>query len=156
MGPARRPRILWRQDFNPPTPCGVGRAEVVDERIRGAFQSTHPLRGGTSSYPPPSTRYPFQSTPCGVGHAILVFPSAEVHFNPPTPCGVGLCHFKPPYKSHNFNPPTPCRVGPFFRSSAVSIVPFQSTHPVRGGTEKQSHFFGSCYFNPPTPCGVGR
>ncbi len=56
----------------------------------------------------------------------------------------------------NFNPPTPCGVGLRKEFVSCSSFPFQSTHPMRGGTasptaptEDERHF------NPPTPCGVG-
>ena len=34
----------------------------------------------------------------------------------------------------NFNPPTPCGVGPGKNSTLKVTDPFQSTHPMRGGT----------------------
>ncbi len=34
--------------FNPRTPCGVRLSEVLNSRLKKAFQSTHPLRGATS------------------------------------------------------------------------------------------------------------
>ena len=82
--------LLW-SNFNPPTPCGVGRSHTIKSAINFLFQSTHPVWGGTSS--------------------ILGSEAASADFNPPTPCGVG--HSQKGNKSHyhNFNPPTPCGVG---------------------------------------------
>ena len=37
------------QDFNPPTPCGVGRIIALIYQVAKKFQSTHPVRGGTSN-----------------------------------------------------------------------------------------------------------
>ena len=100
------------------------------------------------------------------------------YFNPPTPCGVGpnrpvvqgagVISIHPPRAGWDsamspsagtiiyFNPPTPCGVGHIPRIVFSTLVLFQSTHPVRGGTlrlrwSKRVPF----YFNPPTPCGVG-
>ena len=59
-----------------------------------------------------------------------------LNFNPPTPCGVG--HGRAalnPLGNINFNPPTPCGVGPNLRRHRSREREFQSTHPVRGGTE---------------------
>ena len=36
------------EDFNPPTPCGVGRSTFAPPGSPTEFQSTHPVRGGTS------------------------------------------------------------------------------------------------------------
>ena len=35
------------RNFNPPTPCGVGRGESPISVVITIFQSTHPVRGGT-------------------------------------------------------------------------------------------------------------
>ncbi len=36
-----------RNNFNPPTPCGVGQGNVGYPAVCEIFQSTHPVRGGT-------------------------------------------------------------------------------------------------------------
>ena len=79
----------------------------------------------------------------------------------------------------NFNPPTPCGVGQPQVEMNLQVLTFQSTHPVRGGTNDfaadvfiklisihppRAGWDGSTlrtkwamlYFNPPTPCGVGQ
>ncbi len=78
-------------NFNPPTPCGVGRISSAEYPICLRFQSTHPVWGGT--LPP----HPFLSS-----NAISIHPPRvgwdggetvtiryRRDFNPPTPCGVG-------------------------------------------------------------------
>ena len=65
--PAEAPAVGC--DFNPPAPCGAG---LVNAGMGGEvfqFQSTRPLRGGTSFALS-------QSTPAN-------------NFNPPAPCGAG-------------------------------------------------------------------
>ena len=53
----------WPWNFNPRTPCGVRRAEIKKYVQVEEFQSTHPLRGATSSPPKPlSMQTRFQST----------------------------------------------------------------------------------------------
>ena len=79
----------WR-NFNPRTPCGVRRRRFPRIRKRCRFQSTHPLRGATSS-PDRSSRHGSISI-----HAPLAgcdrFAERDraglCHFNPRTPCGV--------------------------------------------------------------------
>ena len=43
----RQEKLHATHNFNPPTPCGVGRWSAVQSRVKGGFQSTHPVRGGT-------------------------------------------------------------------------------------------------------------
>ena len=62
---------------------------------------------------------------------------AAIYFNPPAPCGAGrtttlLCGL-PIY----FNPPAPCGAGQYILQPAQVNVKFQSTRPVRGGTEER-------------------
>ena len=127
--------------------------------IFAAFQSTHPVRGGTmrrlidlsngSNFNPP--------TPCGVGLLVgcffykrTLFQSTHpvrggtwtlpmgnmtsTNFNPPTPCGVGPGQRPASRDPCYFNPPTPCGVGPLPVGHGRQLLKFQSTHPVRGGT----------------------
>ena len=163
------PRARWDQHtaccppacryFNPPTPCGVGPPAAGGSPASTAFQSTHPVRGGTSACSRSLTN--------------------NQGFNPPTPCGVGPAASSTGMAWPNsFNPPTPCGVGPTWRNSSRPPRTFQSTHPVRGGTQPASHSsagtavsihppragwdnmpgpwaFRPLGFNPPTPCGVG-
>ena len=104
--------------FNPPTPCGVGR-HVGQIAVPGLqFQSTHPVRGGT-----------IMLGNLDVSNIISIHPPRagwDIHSGP-------LC-----VACDDFNPPTPCGVG--LLSIPVLALPatFQSTHPVRGGTRKDS------------------
>ena len=83
---------LGEADFNPPTPCGVGRwAKSPVSRCFG-FQSTHPVRGGT----------PLE---------MLALVEATISIHPPR-AGWDARHL--------------------LRRIGFQI--FQSTHPVRGGT----------------------
>ena len=114
-------------------------------------------------------------------------------FNPPVPCGAGpylrsirraCCHFNPPasvalgLSALYFNPPAPCGAGPPAPFDIIGMSIFQSTRPLRGGTEAaqgvntiraisihpslagrdrlpdQSRWKWR-YFNPPAPCGAG-
>ena len=123
--------------FNPPTPCGVGRVREILPLLSILFQSTHPMRGGTAHGGPSLPQNPY--------------------FNPPTPCGVGLIIERRGQHNTNFNPPTPCGVGLRFALFGAREGPFQSTHPMWGGTGSRIRRIGrSANFNPPTPCGVGQ
>ena len=125
-----------RPHFNPRTPCGVRPWEDIMERMGYEFQSTHPLRGATSSASAPAGFPPqFQSThPLrGATAPDGRCDGATGHFNPRTPCGVRL----EATKRH------------------VAEQAFQSTHPLRGATTfycKRSYLWHN--FNPRTPCGV--
>ena len=56
----------------------------------------------------------------------------------------------------NFNPPSPCGEGRVTGGIASGGSGFQSTLPVRGGTETASSLQHSIRdFNPPSPCGEG-
>ena len=104
----------------------------------GRFQSTHPMRGATSLR--------FNCIP--LCHISIHAPHAgcdDVRHQTP-------CHL--PY----FNPRTPCGVR--LKAILVGIDPwviFQSTHPMRGATNRIYVLLKSLpYFNPRTPCGVRR
>ena len=88
-----------------------------------AFQSTHPVWGGTT--PSSGKRW------------------KQSHFNPPTPCGVGPKVFADQWYKSDFNPPTPCGVGPGGMRGLARIGSFQSTHPVWGGTNHLSDMLPS-------------
>ncbi len=125
------------QDFNPPTPCGVGRIIALIYQVAKKFQSTHPVRGGTrASFKRQAKKSRFQSThPVRGGTAGYVrSPLPLAYFNPPTPCGVGLRYREDVIRCAYFNPPTPCGVGHIAHAGTAFGTGFQSTHPVRGGT----------------------
>ena len=122
-------------DFNPPTPCGVGPDTRAPRRRYLRFQSTHPVRGGTWQI--------LRHCPCIV---ISIHPPRAgwdtdfcnvwmldiISIHPPRAGWDGrsvVCN----RRIEHFNPPTPCGVGPSFYRSSVYLH----------------------NFNPPTPCGVG-
>ena len=55
-------------------------------------------------------------------------------FNPRTPCGVRRAQNCNSLYSHNFNPRTPCGVRRTHCRTVRTVMPFQSTHPMRGAT----------------------
>ena len=88
--PMTKTRKYLLTNFNPRTPCGVRLPLGWLELRQNVFQSTHPLRGATTS----------------LFRALLLM----INFNPRTPCGVrqqcGILHARRRY----FNPRTPCGV----------------------------------------------
>ena len=186
------PRAGWDQKpgamgcsggyFNPPTPCGVGPESDADGECPIAFQSTHPVRGGTPSRPAAYQANPISIHPPRAGWDAASNARRPPHgyFNPPTPCGVGQLWICAKEQGFYFNPPTPCGVGRIgvqigqYRRP-ISIHPPRagwdvrrwtacekpqniSIHPPRAGWDEwqQIGAFKKVYFNPPTPCGVGR
>ena len=93
-----RGRATERRDFNPPAPCGAGLADYLDMTNHVQFQSTRPMRGGTTGKPSRGATGAFQSTRPVRGGTRRCWRTAESHcdFNPPAPCGAGL-----PYRGNN-------------------------------------------------------
>ena len=60
-------------NFNPPTPCGVGRLPILAAALMVLFQSTHPVRGGTTLYVFAFTVSIFQSTHPVRGGTVLKY-----------------------------------------------------------------------------------
>ena len=123
--------------FNPPAPCGAGRAAWL-LRDCGSEISIHPPRAGRDA-------------------ANLSQITTAMDFNPPAPCGAGRIGMGPTISQHrisihppragrdllsgvtsphqgHFNPPAPCGAGRLFKIFLTAIFTFQSTRPVRGGT----------------------
>ena len=153
----RRPR----QYFNPPAPCGAGPGWFTGT-VSGLGISIHPPHAGRD---------------CGGTHRRQ--PGHD--FNPPAPCGAGRFRkvAQRGHKAISIHPPRAGRdVSPQMlpsRSSMISIHPpragrdqqrqgtrhivvtFQSTRPVRGGTNLLPPTMPSnTDFNPPAPCGAGQ
>ena len=175
-------QIILSKNFNPPSPCGEGPESPVFFPSSTKFQSTLPMRGGThpsiaghpciaiSIHPPHAGRDPTPASHC----------YCNSYFNPPSPCGEGLRPQAPAAaKISNFNPPSPCGEGLVDSNSFPSMLTFQSTLPLRGGTIDPYFFPRLCdisihpphagrdagsqrrvargqNFNPPSPCGEGR
>ena len=102
--------------FNPPTPWGVGPGSAI---LADAFQpiSIHPPRGG---WDPKCQDRRYR-------HAISIHPPRG---------GWDRYGFPGNIQALDFNPPTPWGVGPIRGQRLTSTFPFQSTHPVGGGTEE--------------------
>ena len=98
--------------FNPRTPCGVRQLAAKDAKIAEQFQSTHPLRGATSTKSSSLKAYKFQSTHPLRGATCVICPK----------CGKQVISIHAPLagcdqktaakanKKQNFNPRTPCGV----------------------------------------------
>ena len=121
--------------FNPPTPCGVGPGSSGMSPDREAFQSTHPVWGGTLPFLLIRVSLSFQSThPVWGG----------------TPGGgTGRRHYR-----ISIHPP---RVGWDEEELAELRKADISIHPPRVGWDRCSvpRTARPRNFNPPTPCGVG-
>ena len=168
--------------FNPPSPCGEGRARWVSLRYVSRFNPPSPCGEGLSRtvntfscsecFNPPS--------PCGEGRRLstasricLTFQSTLpvwggtdffhagrspwfVSIHPPR-VGRDTCLTKHLPKRERFNPPSPCGEGPSLCVFAILDCSFQSTLPVWGGTSAWYLVIGiASGFNPPSPCGEGH
>ena len=125
------------------------------------FQSTHPVRGATGwrCHQGQQLAISIQAPRAGCDMACLPCSGSRIHFNPRTPCGVRLgfrtaddvfaeisihapragCDFGDMLTmatDGNFNPRTPCGVRPSAELSCFLPALFQSTHPVRGATQR--------------------
>ena len=145
------------------------------------FQSTRPLRGGTTKFVQMVITSRFQSTrPLRGGTA--GHDSAElvtwISIHPPL-AGRDPDDVQGQPLFADFNPPAPCGAGPLIRYWAQMEMQFQSTRPLRGGTilrgaaedarkisihpplagrdyDVEASHAPRQYFNPPAPCGAGR
>ena len=143
--------------FNPRTPCGVRQGESGAKSYMVAFQSTHPLRGATSSDVLSDSRLPFQST-----HPLRGATRGGVHqpqhhgisiHAPLAGCDDGLDRLA--YRRHGFQSTHPLRGATTPLQLLMVLVLFQSTHPLRGATlVKFDRALVLGHFNPRTPCGV--
>ena len=134
-----RPLKGLMANFNPRTPCGVRRSRVGKIKRQDGFQSTHPLRGATSTrWPGTWPGHHFNPrTPCGVRLSLTICnTSRQSDFNPRTPCGVRRTQVAHEVAAHHhFNPRTPCGVRRRVRAARrTPSCRFQSTHPLRGAT----------------------
>ena len=149
--------ITSRLYFNPPAPCGAGPRLLVSSMPILPFQSTRPLRGGTTtkemrqraeaiSIHPPLAGRDVDLIVIGICLAISIHPplagrdsytvkildSNGISIHPP------LAGRDPdiPHSRHDpfdFNPPAPCGAGP----------------------QRGDDGMAKTDFNPPAPCGAG-
>ena len=166
--------------FNPPAPCGAGPHGHCRPGGLHPFQSTRPVRGGTAKDTDCATNKQFQSTrPVRGGTGgrgdLCRTPKISIHppragrdgfgctntysqtdFNPPAPCGAGHDAVQDRVNELLFQSTRPVRGGTDVGHLAVILRGFQSTRPVRGGTSSWI-ITGSTAenFNPPAPCGAG-
>ena len=100
-------------NFNPPAPCGAGRNSTPQPTYLVQFQSTRPLRGGTSTSWTSASAARISIHPPLAGRDATRRRSRRTssNFNPPAPCGAGRSH--PAFYTYpsDFNPPAPCGAG---------------------------------------------
>ena len=147
-------------NFNPPAPCGAGHAGAFQSISDILFQSTRPVRGGTSycvaRYKQDAISiHPPRAGRDGEGRCAQ---SELKDFNPPAPCGAGplrccRCGYQ---RWVSIHPPRAGRDSET-RLCQIQQKEFQSTRPVRGGTHITAPPQNlNKHFNPPAPCGAGR
>ena len=120
-------------------PPHAGRDQIaarINSQMIG-FQSTRPMRGGTLTIFPRSISWVFQSTRPMRGGTANISRSAQKsgYFNPPAPCGAG------PRDSLNRQVRVGISIHPPHAGRDViltrlpwTLLQFQSTRPMRGGT----------------------
>ena len=144
--------------FNPRTPCGVrrDRQQIVCPAVE---ISIHAPRAGCDAGDLPGhglERISIHAPRAGCDTPGPITSAAFRYFNPRTPCGVRLQLIGEAVKTVGISihaPRAGCDV------VAMAAPPyagaFQSTHPVRGATERVVRLSTMVMnFNPRTPCGV--
>ena len=123
-------------DFNPPVPCGAGPACTPCCQPYPAFQSTRPLRGGTSG----SVRYHRHE------HISIHPPLSGRDFRIRRTRADADISIHPPLSGRDFR---------IRRTRADADI---SIHPPLSGRDHRSTARPRCraHFNPPAPCGAGR
>ena len=120
-------------------PPRAGRDALLPQPLppQPQFQSTRPVRGGTSrSAIHASSFFLFQSTRPVRGGTINsasspVSPLISIH---PPRAGRDMAGINWRRRTRNFNPPAPCGAGLCHKFGKYNYPEFQSTRPVRGGT----------------------
>ena len=172
---------LHHENFNPPTPWGVGLSmdlyqmviklisihpprggwDPVADDVSSAvqrFQSTHPVGGGTPLRRGRAGRVCISIHPPRGGWDPFSPPVRLMvtHFNPPTPWGVGLAQIRDGGDGEVFQSTHPVGGGTV-GDNQVEFIRGISIHPPRGGWDPSMAALLRCpvNFNPPTPWGVG-
>ena len=129
-------------------------------RRRCAFQSTHPLRGATSSLGLLRCRKQYFNprTPCGVRPRAARGASSDKIFQSTHPLrGATRGDGRDSRDEGHFNPRTPCgvRLSRFYIFLQIFSISIHA--PLAGCDIFAARGTGSCgHFNPRTPCGVRR
>ena len=103
------------------------------------FQSTHPMRGATLRRYIRDDWYRFQSTHPMRGATDTGIAATDIaEFQSTHPMrGATIDQYKDAHRSLNFNPRTPCGVRLDRKKPLAEKTIFQSTHPMRGATLKE-------------------
>ena len=193
---SRHPCRLCR-NFNPRTPCGVRPPRMKGVHIMAKFQSTHPLRGATRqlwdrlfcimiSIHAPLAGCDLEDHPAVRGLPISIHAplagcdivkketrnekTISIHaplagcdgafrqrllactdFNPRTPCGVRQEFPHHPYQSKEFQSTHPLRGATERQITKNRFIKFQSTHPLRGVTRQTIPGFAGFRFQSTHP-----
>ena len=135
-----RTSAIWRRleaYFNPRSPCGERQLAFVYKIDAGAFQSTLPVRGATSTdcRRQCAERISIHAPRAGSDKPLEQHPRTVDNFNPRSPCGERplpcLCASR--WRCISIHAPRAGSDSPFF-SRLSSLRIFQSTLPVRGAT----------------------
>ena len=155
------PRDSATNHFNPRTPCGVRLIARKTTMCRRLFQSTHPVRGATTSVPTVFQRQQISIHAPRAGCDVFILRCCtsrrgiSIHA-PRAGCDASVLR-KNSVRLFDFNPRTPCGVRLKMPPGVKWDQKFQSTHPVRGATRRNSMYLCEPRnFNPRTPCGVRR
>ena len=161
-GAGRAPRPAgspWTQNFNPPAPCGAGHCTDRVQHGDTGFQSTRPVRGGTVCCGKPHPVHRISIHPPRAGRDVVWYGlnwSFEL-FQSTRPVRGGTRHNLTDGQAGliSIHPP---RAGRDAESGFELLARIISIHPPRAG--RDIHATGptpGCWnFNPPAPCGAGR
>ena len=132
--------LLTLGHFNPPSPCGEGRIGLWKSGGADSFQSTLPVRGGTPTVEKKGAETEFQSTLPVRGGTVLQCQRTkfeDISIHPPRAGRDGRAVVRYLRTVQYFNPPSPCGEGLSRGLQDVNRLLFQSTLPVRGGTQQR-------------------
>ena len=123
-------------DFNPPAPCGAGLELDFNRGFHLLFQSTRPVRGGTT-------------------HVIINSPEELISIHPPRAGRDFLVISLLVSSWISIHPPRAGRDGSYLQR--WSFRKTISIHPPRAGRDVPAHLLHRDFddFNPPAPCGAG-
>ena len=129
-----------RWHFNPPAPCGAGRAQILRWQIKYNFNPPAPCGAGPVRAAMSEGGVPISIHPPLAGRdqiSAQQIATTKISIHPPL-AGRDLTDTVISFSSMYFNPPAPCGAGPPLIIKVVIQWLFQSTRPLRGGTHKIS------------------